>query len=196
METTFLTVGIACLVAAVVGGGLKTFGMEIPVLNSVPRQLALGILGAAFVVVSIWLIPVPIPKIEIAIPKDGGEVDHKIVVRGKISGKLPARLDYLWGTVTPASGDYEKRGEWWPQNQITPVGEGWEVPFEIGDEKKDIGQVKEYLIAVFLMTKEANARFWDYKKNWGPNEPTPYQLNKFLEDGEVKRGPVVKVMRR
>jgi hypothetical protein len=38
-------VGIACVIAAIVGGGLKAFGFEIPLLSSKKRQYALGILG-------------------------------------------------------------------------------------------------------------------------------------------------------
>ena len=45
MEATLLTVGLACLMAAIVGGGLKAFGVEIPALASGWRQIALGALG-------------------------------------------------------------------------------------------------------------------------------------------------------
>ena len=53
METPFITAGIACLVAAIVGGGLKAFGIEIPVLESGRRQAALGALGAVLLAVGI-----------------------------------------------------------------------------------------------------------------------------------------------
>jgi hypothetical protein len=46
METPLVTAGIACLIAAIIGGGLKAFGIEIPVLESGRRQVALGALGA------------------------------------------------------------------------------------------------------------------------------------------------------
>ena len=45
MEATFLAAGIACLIAGLVGGGLKIFGIEVPVLKSVPRQVAVSTLG-------------------------------------------------------------------------------------------------------------------------------------------------------
>lgn len=45
MEQTLLVAGIACVIAAVVGGGLKAFGIEIPALESGVRQGALGVLG-------------------------------------------------------------------------------------------------------------------------------------------------------
>jgi len=46
MENTFFGIGIACIIAAIIGGGLKAFGMEIPLVNSVRRQLLLGLFGA------------------------------------------------------------------------------------------------------------------------------------------------------
>jgi hypothetical protein len=193
MQTTFLTVGIACIIAAIVGGGLKLFDIQIPVLNSVPRQLVLGALGAAFIAVSIWLIPV---TIAIALPKDGEKVDYRTIVHGTISGRLLTRLKYLWGAVTPASGDYQTKGEWWPQSQITPVGEAWDIAFEVGDEKKDTGKDKEYLLAVFVLTKKANDSFWKYKDAWDPNNPAPCELNEFLQNGQVKTCRLIKVVRK
>lgn len=49
----FLTLGIVCVIAAVVGGGLKLLGIEIPPINSLPRQLALGAMGIVLIVVGI-----------------------------------------------------------------------------------------------------------------------------------------------
>jgi hypothetical protein len=46
---TILGAGLACVIAAIVGGGLKAFGVEVPLLTSVKRQLLLGALGAALV---------------------------------------------------------------------------------------------------------------------------------------------------
>ena len=45
MSATLLTAGIACLIAAIVGGGLKAFGIEIPPLQSRIRQAALAGVG-------------------------------------------------------------------------------------------------------------------------------------------------------
>jgi hypothetical protein len=43
-------VGVALAAAAVVGGGLKMGGVEVPILKSLARQLALLVLGIAFIV--------------------------------------------------------------------------------------------------------------------------------------------------
>lgn len=46
MITTLITVGIACLLAAIIGGGFKGLGVEIPVLRSRNRQIVLAMAGA------------------------------------------------------------------------------------------------------------------------------------------------------
>ena len=45
MNATLITAGIACIIAAIVGGGLKAFAIEIRVLDSGRRQAALGAFG-------------------------------------------------------------------------------------------------------------------------------------------------------
>lgn len=53
---TLQTVGLVCIVAAVVGGGLKLLGAELPVLST-PRQVMLGLLGLALLAAHAGLIP-------------------------------------------------------------------------------------------------------------------------------------------
>lgn len=50
MNSVLLSAGAACVILAVVGGGAKAFGVEVPVLNSVGRQLGLAGLGILFLV--------------------------------------------------------------------------------------------------------------------------------------------------
>lgn len=47
LDTTLLTAGLSCVIAAIIGGGLKAFGIDIPVLQSTKRQWALGVFGIA-----------------------------------------------------------------------------------------------------------------------------------------------------
>lgn len=49
MEKVFLSTGIACIIAAIVGGGFKAFGVEIPALSSLPRQMILGSFGIVLI---------------------------------------------------------------------------------------------------------------------------------------------------
>lgn len=55
MDATLLTGGIACIIAAIAGGGLKAFGIEIRVLDSGRRQLALGAFGLLLVAAGLQL---------------------------------------------------------------------------------------------------------------------------------------------
>ena len=64
METTLTTAGIACIIAAIVGGGLKAFAIEIPALHSGRRQAALGAFGVLLVAMGLgWnrLSPTTLP---------------------------------------------------------------------------------------------------------------------------------------
>ena len=42
MKTTLLDTGLACLIAAIVGGGMKAFGIELPLVQSGKRQFLLA----------------------------------------------------------------------------------------------------------------------------------------------------------
>lgn len=55
MQNNLLVAGIACIIAALVGGGLRAFTIEIPLLSSVRRQIMLGIFGAVLLVLSFAL---------------------------------------------------------------------------------------------------------------------------------------------
>src|SRR4051812_27150705 len=48
-SSVLLTAGVVCLIAAIVGGGLKAFGIQLPVLDSLRRQTLLGILGLGLI---------------------------------------------------------------------------------------------------------------------------------------------------
>jgi hypothetical protein len=45
MSTTLLTTGLVCVIAAIIGGGCKAFGLEIPIIGSAWRQGVLGAFG-------------------------------------------------------------------------------------------------------------------------------------------------------
>lgn len=52
MNTTLLVLGLACVIAAIVGGGLKAAGFEFPAVASLRRQLLLAALGVVLIFVS------------------------------------------------------------------------------------------------------------------------------------------------
>lgn len=49
MNEAVMLVGIGCVIAAVVGGGLSLANLKVPVVNSVPRQLLLGATGVVII---------------------------------------------------------------------------------------------------------------------------------------------------
>lgn len=53
METTLLTVGLVCVIAAIVGGGLRAFQIELPGIASVRRQALLGGFGILLIVLAL-----------------------------------------------------------------------------------------------------------------------------------------------
>jgi len=92
MDNVFLVAGIACLIAAVVGGGLKAFGIEIPILKSGARQFVLGALGLMLILAGIFVnsdrgtnikpTPTPIPT---PIPTPHNQTVRPTPVGGPIS---------------------------------------------------------------------------------------------------------------
>ena len=59
MNATLLTSGIVFLGAAIVGGGLKAFGVEVPLLRSLRRQVLLGLVGLGFLFASFRVATTP-----------------------------------------------------------------------------------------------------------------------------------------
>jgi len=59
MPGTLVVLGIICVIAAIVGGGLKAAGVDIPVIHSVPRQVMLTVFGFALIAGGILLEVVP-----------------------------------------------------------------------------------------------------------------------------------------
>jgi hypothetical protein len=49
MNNVLLTAGVAAIILAVVGGGAQAFGVEVPIISSRLRQVALGLVGVAFI---------------------------------------------------------------------------------------------------------------------------------------------------
>src|SRR4051812_15605871 len=59
IDNAFLMAGLACLIAAVVGGGVNAFWIKIPVLEAESHQIILGILGIILIAVELELKSVP-----------------------------------------------------------------------------------------------------------------------------------------
>lgn len=55
MGPTLLIIGLVCIIASIIGGGLKAFGIEIPVLQSLKRQVILAVFGC--ILIAVYLSP-------------------------------------------------------------------------------------------------------------------------------------------
>lgn len=55
MNTTLVVVGFVFLAAAIIGGGLKAQGVEVPVISSISRQVLLGLAGVGAILISVLL---------------------------------------------------------------------------------------------------------------------------------------------
>src|SRR5438093_1354839 len=45
MNPTLLIIAVVCIAAAIIGGGMRAMGVDVPVISSVSRQILLGIFG-------------------------------------------------------------------------------------------------------------------------------------------------------
>ena len=61
LNTTVLLCGLVCVVSAIVGGGLTAAGWQFPIVNSVRRQMLLGIFGLILIGISVFGRPHPKP---------------------------------------------------------------------------------------------------------------------------------------
>jgi hypothetical protein len=57
VDNALLTAGIACLIGAIVGGGLKAFGIELPAVQSRLRQAVLALAGSILIVLARPTVP-------------------------------------------------------------------------------------------------------------------------------------------
>jgi len=55
MSESLLIAGVVCIVASIVGGGIRLLGAEVPVLKSFARQAMLFTVGAGFLLASFWV---------------------------------------------------------------------------------------------------------------------------------------------
>jgi hypothetical protein len=71
MSATLLGVGLACLIAAIVGGGFKAFGVEVPLVQSLGRQSLLAVVGLGLVGTAVALERVQLEASRSAAPAPG-----------------------------------------------------------------------------------------------------------------------------
>lgn len=78
MTTTLFTSGLVCVMAAIVGGALKAFGIETPIVKSGKRQALLGGLGVILLAASVLAGPRwEMSDLEMGIDRFGGDDYNK-----------------------------------------------------------------------------------------------------------------------
>jgi|ERR1700723_325347 len=84
MQQTILVFGIVCVIAAIVGGGVKLIGHEIPLLSQWWRQLLLGLFGLVLIIVALCCVgrptnptPIPIKVIQVYPPFGEAHGDYQ-----------------------------------------------------------------------------------------------------------------------
>lgn len=105
MENTLLAAGIACILGAIVGGGLKAFSIEIPLLKTWPRQFFLGVFGLVLLVIAMQMHPKPTPPTVTSPP-----AAQAIVQYAQIGGPF---------LMLGARGKPTQSGYWWNQMDIS-----------------------------------------------------------------------------
>ena len=103
MSDTILGVGIACILAAIAGGGFEAFGVKVPVIHSLRRQKALGAAGGALAV--------------------GSQIPAVWAGSVAIWGALfpPHKTEQPFGPATLEPGDY----------RVVPVSLGHDGPIDV-----------------------------------------------------------------
>jgi hypothetical protein len=99
MDTTVLTTGLACIVAAIIGGGLKAFGLELPVLQSQRRQFLLAAFGFILLIAGLLLQKTAGPSSSSA-PGKPVEPQSKPIAESTISAPVPRRIQSSVPEVT------------------------------------------------------------------------------------------------
>jgi hypothetical protein len=147
----FIISGLACLIAALVGGGLKAFGIEIPILKSVARQIALGLLGLILIIVGVCRPPRPPllpPEAAFEYPAPNANISLKTQLRGTVKPAIPQDGGHYWLVIRDDDGDH------YPQAEIAAMPNGtWTHPMALGPKWR--GRPVDVLV-VFAHSEQAN----------------------------------------
>lgn len=94
LDPRLSTIGVMCLIGAVVAGGVEALGVQIPVVDSLARQALLGGLGLALVVASVLVTTRKVPVEEIAMSTDRVPLPSS-TPRPKLSSRFTGRDELL-----------------------------------------------------------------------------------------------------
>ena len=109
MTELLVSAGIACIIGTIVGGGLKAFGIELPVLQTLWRQLALAGFGGVLLGIGVFT-PAGTPASTDATPKP---------TLTPTSVATPTFTPTPIPTPTPLPTVDDFVGDWFNRNQTT-----------------------------------------------------------------------------
>ena len=78
MAIAVLTAGLACVIAAILGGGITAFGLKFPKIDSTNIRSLLALLGVVLVATSFWLDTPPVDPERITQSVTAGDVDCEV----------------------------------------------------------------------------------------------------------------------
>lgn len=103
MNTVLLTAGVVALLAAVIGGGLKAFNIEMPVLTSARVRVAVGTLGIAFLIAAFLLREDSAGK-DPAVAQYQRQVAAACNAVRQLKARAPAEIGIDMGALASSSG--------------------------------------------------------------------------------------------
>jgi len=174
VNAVLVPLGGVGMLAALVGGGLKAFGIDIREFNSLPRQIAVGIVGGVFLLVglySLWILPLVlfrVRRLEFRYRRLLLQTNDLVFTPGGIRDLL---LDYqasgspqAWSAVRECA----KRNE----RKLEALRRNTERLVELGDDSK---------IALVLNNVINSKRIYLYVHLLRMHEPTAGQIAPFME---------------
>lgn len=108
--------GVAAILGALVGGGLKAFGVELPILASLQRQVVLGLTGLGLIVAGLLVRPAAVAAPEVAAPAP--EAAPQVAAAGPVRPSVPN----IVGMEMAAARQFLTQNGWSPlMSGISPM---------------------------------------------------------------------------
>ena len=186
MEPTLVVAGIAFIGAAIAGGGLVAFKIEVPLIDSLARQVALGTFGAVLLLGGVWLGVGGHDALNSESPSAGTNLNTttaasepstttstSVTVATAQSGSAPSITSLTW-LHNPTTGHYYA---------LTETGRSWEQLDVLAEEHGGyLASIADAEEEEWLFSRFGNTVFWiglndlDIEDEWAwtSGEPTTY----------------------
>lgn len=157
MSSTLYTIGLGCIIAAIIGGGLKAFGMEIPLIQSRTRQVILGTFGLLITLIALGSEPTPSP----ATAKKAGDI---ILGTWKQYNLMPGESNWRYLSTFDVIKNHYGEYSMSPQKQQ----EGIDIYNSIG-----------------ISHVTSDGQHWNFDSNWGNGRIGHFAMNR-VSDGQFE----------